>query len=98
MTWNPTREEVERRNRIRLSVAAYAYEIDSDPVMSDAEFDSLARQIDPMIDTGHAELDLFFLMDFHPDTGLWVRNHPELDKLAACVRRVRHMHDEKNLV
>ena len=29
----------EIRNRIRLSVAAYAYEYKDDPVMSDASFD-----------------------------------------------------------
>ena len=30
----------EIRNRIRLSVAAYAYEYKDDPIMSDDEFDS----------------------------------------------------------
>ena len=89
MPWNPTRAEVERRNRIRLSVAAYAYEIEDDPVMSDAEFDALARQIDVEVLTGHGELDLFFLMDFDPSTGVWVRKHPELQRLAACTRMVR---------
>jgi hypothetical protein len=79
----------ERRNRIRLSVAAYAYEIDDDPVMSDDEFDSLSRKIDLNAPTGHDELDLFFLLDFDPSTGVWVRKHPELEKLAACVRMVR---------
>ena len=35
----------EIRNRIKLSVAAYAYEYHDDSIMSDAEFDKLALQI-----------------------------------------------------
>ena len=35
----------EVRNRIRLSVAAYAYEYKDDPIMSDDEFDALSNKI-----------------------------------------------------
>ena len=34
----------EIRNRIRLSVAAYAYEYKDDPIMSDDDFDKLAKK------------------------------------------------------
>lgn len=68
----------ETRNRIRVSVAAYAYEIANEPVMSDAEFDSLCAEIDPDFTTGRGPEDLFFLMEFEPHTGAWIHKHPDL--------------------
>lgn len=68
----------ETRNRIRLSVAAYAYEVDNNSVMTDGEFDELAKQINPNVDTGHANLDKFFKKNFKPDTGMWIHQHPDL--------------------
>lgn len=56
--------------------------------MDDAAFDKLALSIDPKITTGHPVLDEFFATQFKPDTGQWVRLHPELEKLAAAYRRV----------
>ena len=41
-----TNKEVERRRRIRLSVAAYAYEVHDDSVMSDGEFDKECLLVD----------------------------------------------------
>lgn len=77
----------ERQRRIRLSYAALAYERYDDPTMSDAEFDDLARQIDPSIDTGNPALDAFFRTEFKPNTGSWIHRHPELDKVDAGLRR-----------
>lgn len=81
------RREVERRNRIRLSVAAHAYERHSQSFMTDAEFDELSRQIDPAIPTGNRKLDRFFRTKFHPDTGMWVNSHPEREKLEHLYQR-----------
>ena len=39
----------ETRIRIKVAVAAYAYEVMDDPIMSDAEFDRLARAIRPSV-------------------------------------------------
>lgn len=75
------------RTRIKLSVAAYAYEICDDPIMSDAEFDALARQVHPMIATGHVVMDFFFRTIFDPSTGVWIRAHPQLDRIADLYRR-----------
>lgn len=72
----------EIRNRIRLSVAAYAYEVQNNPIMSDADFDALAESIDPQVLTGHAQIDLFFLWDFSPETGIWIHHHPELAEVG----------------
>lgn len=78
--WGTTPER-ERRNRIRLSVAAFAYELMDSPIMSDAEFDALARSIRPEVMTGRINLDAFFLSRFSPDTGMWIHQHPELGKV-----------------
>ena len=71
----------EIRNRILVSVAAYAYEYLNAPIMSDSEFDALAQQIDVTQDTGNKNLDDFFKNNFNADTGLWIHKHPEKNKL-----------------
>ena len=55
-----TNKEVERRRRIRLSVAAYAYEVHDDSVMSDGEFDKECLLVDISQTTGNRKLDNFF--------------------------------------
>ena len=53
----------EIQNRIRLSVAAFSYEYQSDSIMSDAEFDALSKQINPEEETrsiGKLQLDASF--------------------------------------
>lgn len=82
-----TQPEVERRNRIRLSIAAFAYEVVGDSIMSDAEYDRLARSIRPSVLTGKFNLDAFFLSRFSPDTGMWIHQHPELAKVRATYER-----------
>lgn len=71
----------ETRRRIRLSVAAYAYEYLGQPTMTDAEFDKLATSIDLSIDTRRPDLDKWFRDNFEPHTGMWVHKHPERHKL-----------------
>lgn len=84
----------EVRNRIRVSVAAYAYEVAADPIMSDAEFDELALSIQPRVLTGAPILDLFFLWDFEPHTGVWVHEHPGFDRL----REIYETHFKERLI
>lgn len=71
----------EIRNRIKLSVAAYAYEFKGDSIMSDHEYDELSRKINPNEKTGNDMMDEFFKTQFQPDTGMWIRWHPEIKKL-----------------
>ena len=59
----------EIRNRIRLSVAAYAYEFMNDSIMSDHDYDQLSLQINPQEKTGNELMDKFFKTHFKPDTG-----------------------------
>ena len=86
MSYTPEACE-ERRRRIRLSVAAYAYEYENSSIMSDDEFDRLCKQVNLEQPTGDDELDEFFKKTFHPDTGMWVRSHPDKQKLSAIYRR-----------
>lgn len=76
--------EVEKRRRIRLSIAACAYELYNDPIISDAEYDSLSLLIRPEMSTGDRNKDKkhdeFFRTDFSPDTGQWIHNHPFLER------------------
>lgn len=77
----------EIRNRIRVAVAAYAYEVENLPIISDAEFDELAKSIRPWIATGDARMDWFFLTEFSPHTGVWVHRHPGIEGLRSIFRR-----------
>ncbi len=80
--------DLETRRRSRVAVAAYAYEIIGQPIMTDAEFDTLAKQIDLSINTRRPELDKWFRENFEPHTGMWVHNHPDrrrLDQLATNI-------------
>ena len=87
MSWG-TPVERERRNRIRLSLAAYAYEFLNIQIMTDAEFDCLAQTINREIDTGHVVLDKFFREEYSAMTGMWIHKHPELKKLEHTFVRI----------
>lgn len=79
--------EIERRNRIRVSIAAYAYENDLRPIMSDAAYDELSKLIRPKLATGNSRLDNFFRRHFSPHTGLWIHKHPDQQALANIYHR-----------
>ena len=68
----------ETRNRILVSVHAYAYEVKADPLISDAEFDDLAMEINPDVSTGRAKEDAFFAEHFDSFSGSWIHAHPDL--------------------
>lgn len=68
--------ELERKRRIVLSIAAYAYEFKDDPILSDADFDELALLIRPELSTKNRKMDNFFKKNFKPDTGMWIHKHP----------------------
>lgn len=70
--------EKERRLRIRLAVAAYAYEVCNESIMSDHEFDKLCTEVDLSVDTGNTKMDSWFRKEFNPSTGQWIHKHPQL--------------------
>ena len=87
-------EEVERRNRILVSLWAYAYEFESVSLVSDAEFDKKCLEIDLTKITHNAKLDAFFRKEFSPYTGQWIHKHPELDKMKQLFNRTRKFYGE----
>lgn len=91
--YQPTPVEIEKRNRIRLSVFAYAYEVMNDSLISDADFDTLSLRIDPKVETGNKKLDRFFAKHFDPSTGMWVTKHPEKRLLHAAYLRFKRYRD-----
>ena len=79
--------EIERRRRIKVSIAAYAYEFLADSIMEDHEFDQLCLEIDTQINTGNRKLDTFFKKEFNSATGYLVHQHPEKEKLKDLYER-----------
>lgn len=79
--------EVERKARIKLSVAAWAYENGLRPIMSDHDYDALSKTIRPTLATGNPRLDHFFRRHFEPHTGLWIHQHPDQQGLADIYYR-----------
>lgn len=80
--------DIERRRRIIVSLAAYTYEFLNEIIMEDPEFDKMCSEINPSINTGHEVMDKFFREKFDPSTGMWIRDHPELDKLKILYVRL----------
>lgn len=85
--WVPDAVSMERRRRIILSIATYGYEVEDTPIMPDNLWDWMAQRIDRTIETGHVALDHFFAFEFSPMTGMWIHDHPELDKVALKFQR-----------
>lgn len=77
----------ERRRRIRISLAALAYERYDSPIISDGEFDALCHAIIPTMETGHEKIDAFFRTVFSPSTGSWIHRHPEIERINNLLRR-----------
>ncbi len=82
-------QEREKQLRICVALWAYAYEIMSDPLVSDARFDTVCKEIDLMQSTGNAKMDIWFQENFSPDTGQWIWTHPGLERLQQMYKRWR---------
>jgi hypothetical protein len=83
------KERSEVWKRYWVALAAYAYEIQDDPIMTDAQFDELARSIDISEKTDNPVWDKWFEENFNPSTGQWIHNHPEKEKLEWRLNLVR---------
>lgn len=86
----------ETRKRIRVAVAAWAYEVLHRPIMSDAEFDELAKSIDLSVDTRRPDLDKWFRKNFQSYTGSWVHGHPDRARLNQIAELVISSQKEVN--
>ena len=79
--------ERERRNRILLALYAYAYEFRNHSLVSDADYDTLARGINPSLETGNHAIDHFFANGYSADTGMWIHQHPDLHGIRRIYER-----------
>ena len=77
----------EIKNRIKLSVAAYAYEFLGDSIMTDHQYDELSLEINQNEKTGNEKMDNFFKTQFEPCTGMWIRKHPEIKRLDYLYKK-----------
>ncbi len=75
--------------RTIVALAAYVYEFEGSEIMSDATFDRLALEINPLIDTNRPDLDKWFREEFSPDTGQWIYKHPDFDRIAGRWRWIK---------
>lgn len=82
------RVSLETRKRIRVAVAAWAYEVLDVSIMTDAEFDELAKSIDLSIDTRRPDLDKWYRKNFKSYTGSWVHGHPDRTRLNQIAEMV----------
>lgn len=71
--------ELVRHSRIKIAVAAWAYEKGFKPIMSDGDYDELSKLVDAerAIATGNSRLDNFFRRHFDPSSGIWIHGHPD---------------------
>ena len=72
-------------DRIRISLAAYAYEFGLELLMQDHEYDKLALAVEKSKDipTDNSLLDNFFKTEFDRSTGMWIHRHPEISKIIC---------------
>lgn len=85
----------ERKRRIRLSIAAYAYEVLHENFMSDSEYDKESSLVDLSKSTGNKILDKFFQENFDPSTGLWIYSHPDLKRIHELTLELLENKEEK---
>jgi hypothetical protein len=69
---------IEVKRRINVAVAAYAYEFENTSLVDDHTFDAMCAAIRPDVETGDQVHDQFFREKFHPATGQWVHEHPNI--------------------
>jgi len=77
----------ETHRRIKLSIAAYAYEFESDSIMSDGDFDEMCAKVDLSVNTSRSDMDKWFRENFQPHTGQWIVNHPDLKRIKQLYER-----------
>jgi len=79
--------EIETHRRIKLAVWAYAYEFCDKPLVDDATFDLESYMVDLNIRTTRPDLDIWFVCNFFPDSGMWIGSHPELERIQELYER-----------
>lgn len=78
-----------RRDRIRISMFAYAYDILGEPLVSDSDYDSLAKTLDNTTSTDNEIMDTFFKEEYVNHSGMWIHKHPQLERIRQLVLRYK---------
>lgn len=86
---DPKSAAYQTRLRMVVSAAAYAYEIEQQPFITDGVFDYLATLVDLSVETHRPVLDAWFIAEYSPNTGSWVHAHPDLDGLKRLADKLR---------
>lgn len=86
--------ELENQRRIKLAVAAYAYEVMNISLMSDQEFDDECKLIDLTKDTAYPIWDAWWRSNFSPHTGMWIHKHPNPEGLQRLIN-IKLLYQEK---
>tara|TARA_Y100000389_G_scaffold204607_1_gene258311 strand:- start:1893 stop:2153 length:261 start_codon:yes stop_codon:yes gene_type:complete len=81
------RKSEEIKRRIKLCIAAYAYEVKNDSIMPDSTFDEECKKVDVTITTGNDKMDKWFKDEFDPCTGQWIHSHPEKNRLEELYQK-----------
>lgn len=71
------------KERIEVTIAAYAYEFLNESFLTDFEYDELCKKVKENIHikTGNKKWDKWFIKNFNADSGMWVHNHPDKSRL-----------------
>lgn len=77
----------EIRNRILISVYAYAYEFLNESLIDDYEYDKLAQEINVNVSTNNIILDKFFNDCYVSYSGSWILKHPEIEKIREIYNK-----------
>jgi len=83
----------ETRNRLKVLLWAYAYEIKNEHMVSDAEFDRVCKEIDLTKTTDRPDMDEWFIQNFDPSTGIWVHSLPDAEKKKLAYKYESMMND-----
>lgn len=86
MEWG-NKVEIETRRRIKVCLWAYAYEIHSDSIVSDGEYDNECMLVDLKIKTLNKGMDKWFKSNFDPSTGMWIHSHPNKEYLEQLYNK-----------
>lgn len=87
-----------KKQRARVALFAYAYEMRNDSLVGDAEYDRLSLEVLDNINivTDNAVLDDFFVKNFSADTGMWVLKHPDIKRLEVIYEGIRRHRDSSS--
>ncbi len=83
-------QEREKQRRELLTLWAYAYEIMSDSLVPDEVYDREAKKSEKYLPTDNPVLDEWWFNNFDHNTGMWIHNHPALEKIAERYKRLKH--------